>query len=237
MTEQEFLIANVGVNAVIQSKGSTGKTRHVRVDLDGINRMKPTFGGVIQNGYEISGKAYQGDLMQYSPNGKCYLLKLFKVAKAVTATDTVVYVERGDFSHCPDTLSPLMKAPATLSGAGASGDIVRVNEIEIQINSKAIPVYELTIVAGALGTLVAGDILVEAESAGAGKKMLVQNPNTVLDLDIIFPYPAKQSTTDYYKASYTVTPNLHDVLWMYKTIFPECVRKISISKVPEYFEI
>ena len=37
MTEQEFLIANVGVNAVIQSKGSTGKTRHVRVDLDGIN--------------------------------------------------------------------------------------------------------------------------------------------------------------------------------------------------------
>lgn len=237
---QGYLASNFGVRTVRQSNWETGKKRYVFVDLDGAVAY-PVFvtrGGVIQNVGKYGGKVFQGDLCEYTTEGKCYVMKTFELADALTATDTAMYLVRDEFHHIPNVDDILMAAPSKLSSTGTGVKIAAPEATTKTVDSKTINVWKITISANDFGALSKGAILVEAAEAGTGKKMLVSNPNTFVPEDMVFNYSPATGNTDFSGARYSFTPVLHAIAWKNRmSKLPTCVDAINKCKVTGWFEL
>ena len=237
---QGYVASNYDVRVTRQGSLSTGKKRYVWVDLNGAV-PSPVYvpkGGLIQNVGKYGGKFFQGDLCQYSTDGKCYVLKTFVVAKAVTALDTTILLKRDEFLHIPNVGDILMKAPSTLAGTGTGVAIGAPTATTATIDGKTVDVWSITITANDFGVLAAGDILVEATAVGASKGMLVSNPNTFVDNDIVMNYSPATGDTDFDGARYVFTPVLHGIAWKERmSPLPACVESVNKSLVPTWFEL
>lgn len=111
--------------------------------------------------------------------GKIILLETFRIAKAVTASGTVVEVEAN--GNIPQITKGqfVMKAPADYSGKGTAVTVGDVTDGTVTGAKK------FSITAGALGELAVGDILVLASASGADASILTK-PNGLIwhDLEI-----------------------------------------------------
>lgn len=176
-------------------------------------------GNLLKNPFKNGGWAFAGDLFEYNISGEGYLLKVFQVAKGITATDTEVLIKADGYSHVPEVGNVLMKAPTTVTGTGAAG-IVLGQELTTTVDEGQ--VWKLTITAGALGTLAKDDLLVEAEEAGAGKKVLVKNPNTFVEVDTEFEIPTNGSM------------GFQDVAYNVNTIYGKAAYEKRMCPLPAY---
>ena len=106
------------------------------------------------------------------------------------------------------------------------------------IDGKTVDVWSITITANDFGVLAAGDILVEAAAVGASKGMLVSNPNTFVDNDIVMNYSPATGDTDFDGARYVFTPVLHGIAWKERmSPLPACVESVNKSRVSTWFEL
>lgn len=97
--------------------------------------------------------------------GDVTLLETFRVAKAVSASDTSVEVEA--VGNLPQIVKDqiVMKAPASYSESGTAVKAGAVSDGTLPGTKK------FAITAGALGELAVGDILVSADKTGSDAKM------------------------------------------------------------------
>lgn len=245
----ENILNNLGSvflgRATIQMRGEIGGSRSVFVPMLSIKNdlIFPTTGGMVANPFKSPGKMYAGDLVEFRFNGngvaneytqaEVLLLKTFEVQDAAAAADTTVFITRDGYRHRPCVGDILMKAPTTFTGTGASATITAVEKTK----SGSVEVWKLTLSA-AIGALVKGDILVEAKEAGAGKAMLVQNPNAILSCDYDFKYPPATDKDDYDGARYYITPALHGTMFeVLMSPMPAVVKALNKSRIKGYFEI
>lgn len=105
------------------------------------------------------------------------ILRFFEVAADVSALDTTVSIKYGDGYPTLLSTDVVMVAPATYA---TTGDAVAVGTVTVDTEAGT---ASFEIEADAFGVLTAGDILVEAASAGSGKLMLVK-PNALLEDDV-----------------------------------------------------
>ena len=227
---------NLGVTQIVSSESKTGKKRYVFVDDNTQFKDYVPLGGAIKNAFYPGDKVYQGDLCEFNlKKQEITVLRTFKVAKNVTASDTSVLVERNEFLHIPHVGMILMKAPTSLTGTGTAG---AVTAVEATTSLTEGDTYTLTITANAMGTLTKGDILVEAVEAGATKKMLVQNPNTFFEKDIVFNYNPNTSSTGVNGAIQVYSPIQHAKCWENRmSPLPACVKAINKSRIDGLFEL
>lgn len=236
----DYLASNVGVVVNRQSQASTGAKKYVFVDIDGIPKVYPPIGGVLQNPFKFGGKAYQGDIIEYSTDGKIKLLKVFKLAKALTADATEMLFYRDAYSHIPQVGDVLMVAPSTLSTTGTAVAIGAVTATTATISSKTVDVWSVAITAADFGssTIAVDTIFVEGAEAGESKSMYVTNPNGFLEQDIVYNYAPASGDTDFFGARYLFTPILHGVVWKSRANYiPACVDAINKSRVNGWFEL
>jgi len=183
----------------------------------------------------VTPKIYQGDLCEYKTDGTGYIMKVYKLAKAVTAQDTTIYITADGYSHIPEAGTIVMKAAATLATAGASETLGTCTKTTYL----GADVYACTIEANSLGTASLGDILVEADIDSATEAVcLVQNPNSFVDNDYCFAYVPATGNTDFDGARYYITPVLHETCWTAKmTCYPAFLNAINKSLVSGWFEL
>lgn len=196
----------------------------------------PTFGGILANPFKTGGKIFAGDLFefranQYGVEPKIYLLKTFVVKEQDASTPTKVTLERDGYKHIPCVGDVLMKAPAVIGGAGAAYSITSVS-----VNADGL--WEVTF-ANSIGTLAAGDILVEGEEEGASKNMLVKNINSVAPCDYDVLYPGNGGNTNVVnEARYFLAPALGGLMYIHKmSPLPQCVLDINRCNVNGWFYI
>ena len=202
---------------LLQRRGEIGGARYVFVKLQGNKNelVFPTFGCKIMNPFKGTAKMYAGDLIEYrykdGENGATgYILKTYVVSKAAsTSTDAVIYLTRDGYKHIPFVGDVLMKAPATIDGAGTA---VMVTKVEPTVEASK-DVWKVTLSA-ALADLVAGDILVEAVEAGTDQKPMVTNPNAMCPADYDFLYEPSTGDPDFDGARYFMTPVLHGTAYI-----------------------
>lgn len=224
---------------MLQGQGEIKGNREVFVPRVCIlnDQVFPQTGGIVLNPFKDKGKMYAGDLVEYHWNGngvankyknaEVILLKVFEVQSA--GSGTTVLIKRDGFRHAPSIGDILMKAPETFDGTGTA-----VTVTAVKVNGTA---WQLT-VSATLGSLAAGDILVEAKQAGADATMLVQNPNAVLPCDYDFKYRAKNGADDEEGAVYMLTPALHATMYTYlMSPIPPAVMAINKSRIEGWFEI
>lgn len=225
-------MANIG-RLTYHGGGTWGGGKFVFVkSTDKPAPIRATNGMVIKNPFKYNGMTHQGDFAEYTVNGEGYLLKVFKAAKAVGATDTELWILNDGRSHQPEVGNIVMKAPTTLAGTGTAG---KINSVEVQTeNGKEYFVCGIT--AASIGTIAIGDILVEAEEAGAGKSLLVKNPNSFLDVDYNFPIGMNVVAAQNIK--YTVSPILHETAWIERMSYiPAFMNTRNKSLVTGWFEL
>lgn len=229
-----MMTGNTG-RTMFATRDSIAGSKFVFVKMAGkIPQCRVPIGMRVLNPFTNKAKVYQGDLVEYKIDGTGYLLKLFKLAKAITAQDTTIYIANDGFSHRPETGNVVMKAPATFATTGAASAISAVTATTYL----GANVYTATIEANALGTASAGDYLVEAVEAGSGKLMLVQNPNAFIAEDFVFEWGQSSGENDFDGAVYNITPVLHEVAWKDKmTGCPAFLNAINKSKVTGWFEL
>ena len=229
-----MMTGNTG-RVIFAHRDSIQGAKFVFVQMDGkVPQCRVPIGMQVLNPFTNVAKVYQGDLVEYKIDGTGYLLKTFKLAKAVTAEDTTIYITNDGFSHRPETGNVIMKAPATFATTGTAAAISAV-EATTYLGAN---VYSATIVANSLGTADAGDIFVEGAEAGSGKLMLVTNPNSFIAEDFTFAWGQASGTTDFDGARYFITPILHEVAWKDKmTACPAFLNAINKSKVTGWFEL
>lgn len=233
----------VGVSfarTMLQASGKIGGSRSVFVDIEGVKNelVAPSWGGQWMNPFKTAAKIYAGDLFEIRTNEKgeepkIYLLKTFEVAKE--SSDTTVYIVRDGFRHIPCVGDVLMKAPETIGGQGTA---YTVQTVEATVDSGA-DVWKVTFNT-TLGSLVKGDILVEAEAEGAGsQKMLVKNINGVAPCDYDFPfYPITNAANKFEEARVYIAPMLHGVMYVHKmSPVPPCVMAINKSRINGWYEL
>lgn len=202
---------------LLQRRGEIGGARYVFVKLQGNKNelVFPTFGCKIMNPFKGTAKMYAGDLIEYrykdgEKGATGYILKTYVVSKATsTSDDTVIYLTRDGYKHIPFVGDVLMKAPATIDGAGTA---VTVTKVEPTVEASK-DVWEVTL-SSALADLVVGDILVEAVEAGPGKKPMVTNPNAMCPADYDFLYEPSTGDSDFDGARYFMTPVLHGTAYI-----------------------
>ena len=229
-----MLTGNTG-RVVYSTNGSIGGSKFVFVQMTGKpEQQRVPIGMQVLNPFTNKAKMFEGDLVEYKIDGTGYLLKMFKLAKAITAEDTTIYFERGDYSHRPESGNVIMKAPATFATTGTAAAISAVtNTTYLGAN-----VYSATIVANSLGTASAGDIFVEGAEAGSGKLMLVTNPNAFIAEDVVFDYGQATDDNDMNGARYFLTPILHETAWKDKmTACPAFLNAINKSLVTGWFQL
>lgn len=239
---------------LIQKGGRIGGSRNVFVGLVGNNGdlVYPPFGGKVMNPPKGRAKMFAGDLLEYRPktgsdrlDPEIYILRTFEVAEAADAS-TTVHVARGDFRHRPFPGDVLMVAPAKIGGTGAAAAVTAVTASTAQSGGAQVPVWTLTLATDL--TAAKGDVLVEAEEAGTGKKMLVKAVNGVFDCDTDFleddnvydvqTGPDGPVTSDFYKARYQYTPSLGGLMWIHKmSPMPKCVLDLNMCNVPGWFHV
>lgn len=154
-------------------------------DSNGENRKNVLLGGTILNPNKGFGHLWAAQLVQYTPAVGCLIFRSFGVKTATAAaTDTTIYVNADGYSDVPEVGMYLMKAPAA---ATTSGTYARVTAVTYDATYERFTV----VLANALGSLSAGDILVEANAAAdaaldtptGSANVLVPNPNTFVEAD------------------------------------------------------
>lgn len=220
---------------MLQQRGSVGGARSVFVKMKGKHELVfPPIGGCIQNPFKGQAKLFAGDLIEYrtESNGKSpklYILKTFLVKGAVEDGATTIVLAGDGYKHIPFAGDILMVAPADVTATGTAVTVTAVKKVG--------ETFEVTLSA-TLGAVKDGDILVEAEAAGADKKMLVTNPNTAAPADYDMFYTPATGDEDYDGARYFMTPVLHEVAFIDKmSPLPECIKKLNKSRVNGWFEI
>lgn len=223
-----------------QGQFGFGGSRNVFVKLQGDkdDLVFPTFGGQLKNPFPGIAKIFAGDLMEFRTDakgegGEVYLLKTYEVAKATS--DTTVLIKRDGYRHIPFVGDVLMKEPATISTAGAAYAVTAVEET----TDSGADVWKLTL-ATALGSLQAGDILVEAnQSHATDAKMLVQNINAVAPNDYdVFNMPSSGKTTDFDKARYLMTPVIAGTMWKHlMSPVPKCCEVFNTANINGWFRV
>lgn len=231
--------------ALVQKRGSVGGTRYVFVKLQGIKNqfVFPATGGVVKNPFQGRGKMYAGDLVEYrynysateeSPHAVVFLMKTFEVAKNVGTSETEVLIARTGYRHIPEVGNILMKAPNTLDGTGTSATVTAVEAT----TADGSDVWKLTL-SSTIGALAVGDVLVEGTSAGAGDKMLVQNPNAMLPCDYDFSYIPAKNENDWDGATYMLTPTLGGTAYIHRMspMPPAVLKERNVSLVKGWFTL
>lgn len=154
-------------------------------DSNGENRKNVLLGGTILNPNKGFGHLWAAQLVQYTPAVGCLIFRSFAVkTNTSAATDTVIYVNADGYSDVPEVGMFLMKAP---SAVATSGTYARVTAVQYDATNER---FAITL-ANALGSLSAGDILVEADAAAdaalqsptGSATVLVPNPNTFVEAD------------------------------------------------------
>lgn len=223
---------------MLQASSRIGGARSVFVDLDGVNHLiLPTWGGQLKNSFKNApAKIYAGDLfeLRFDENGEnpeLYLLKTFKV-KSLSSTTLKLY--RDGYSHVPCVGDVIMKAPTTMDGTGTANTIQSV----VACTEGSTDIWTVTLDAE-LDSCVDGDILVEAESAGSSKTMLVKTVNAVAPCDYDMPFvPSVGTTESFDSARYFIAPVLHGVMYKHKMSYlPECVESLNKSRMNGWFEV
>ena len=196
---------------LIQAHGSIGGHKNVFVKL--VKGSKdalcyPTTGGILKNPFKGRAKIYAGDLIEYTPNinnttgAEVKILKFYELAKDATNDATTIKLVRDGYHHIPfvgDTIMVGQKDFATK----ALG--VTITAVEKGTEGTA-DVWNVTLSATLAVVLKQGNILVEAEKAGASVSPMVTNPNAYADKDMDFLYDANMEGLD--DLQYMLTPAL-----------------------------
>lgn len=227
---------------LIQGSNQIGGLKYVFVPLEGQKNdyTFPLHGGKVMNPFKGEAKMFAGDLVEYRPNmdnddlgNEIWLFKTYRVAKAAAAADVEIFIERDGYKHIPFAGDILMKAPAALTGTAAADTVVSVEETKDGNKN----VWKVTL-AAAIGALAVGDVLVEGLEKGAGKKMLVSNPNMLLHVDYDFFYAPSKSPADYKGARSYLTPTMHGTMFTHRmSPMPPSVLALNKTRVAGWYEI
>ena len=226
---------------MLSASGKMGGRRSVFVNDEGVkNELTfPNFGGTWKNPFKVPAKIYAGDLFELRADDKgenpsVYLLKTFEVAKA-SSSETSFMVVRDGYHHIPCVGDVLMKAPDEIGGTGAA---YAVTAVEATTNEGK-NVWKVT-VGTTLGTLKVGDVIVEAESAGASGKMLVHTINGVApcDYDCLITPMGTFAEGAHDEVSAFIAPMLHGTMYKHKmSPVPPCVEKLNKSRINGWYEV
>jgi len=147
-------------------------------DSNGEQRGNVLLGGTILNPNKGFGHLWAAQLVQYTPGQGCLIFRSFAVKTNASASATTIYIKGDGYSDAPEVGQLLMKAPTTTTTTGQSGKVTAV------VYDEANEQFAVT-VDTSLGTLTAGDILVEASGTAASDSatVLVANPNTFIEAD------------------------------------------------------
>lgn len=215
--------------ATLQSKNAYGERKYVFYNVGGGNKnaWRPTNGGVLQNPYKNGGKFFQGDLAEYTLDGKVTILKTFEIAEDTTVDSATVKIVRDDFRHQPEAGDILMYAPDSLSGTEIGFKLLSVDS-----SNEDYWIVDLGFDVG--DTIKKGSILVEAASEGSSK-MRVSNPNSFLDIDAVLKFPANNVADN---VIYAIAPVMHEITYIDRMAkLPACVKAINKSRVEGLFEL
>ena len=231
---------------LLQARGEVGGFRHVFVSLAGpkIGVMYPISGGILKNPFKGTAKVYAADLVEYKPNGECYILKTYEVADGVLESAVKVKIASGKckngevFRHIPFVGDNLMVAPETLDGTGTAVPVAAVTNTYAADGKQ--DGWEITLSA-TLGALSKGAVLVEASNAGSSVKPMVTNPNCYLDHDYDFIFNPATGDEDFDGARYFFTPVLMENR-EYAYIdrmqpLPKSILALNTSKVEGWFKL
>lgn len=172
------MVTNLAYFYETSQKTRGGKWVWVK-DSNGEQRGNVLLGGTILNPKKGFDHLYAAQLVQYTPAQGCLIFRSFGVKTATSAaTDTTIYINGDGYGDAPEVGMLIMKAPSAATGTGQSALVTNV--VYDETNEQ----FAVTL-SVALGTLAAGDILVEAagEEASASANVLVPKPNTFIEAD------------------------------------------------------
>ena len=172
------MVTNLAYFYETSQKTRGGKWVWVK-DSNGEMRGNVLLGGTILNPKKGFDHLYAAQLVQYTPAQGCLIFRSFGVKTATSAaTDTTIYINGNGYGDAPEVGMLIMKAPSAASGTGQSA--VVTNVVYDETNEQ----FAVTL-SVALGSLSAGDILVEAagDEASASATVLVPKPNTFIEAD------------------------------------------------------
>jgi hypothetical protein len=230
-------VGGVGVNlgsVLAQAHGEIGGSKHVFVKLQGSGKnglVFPTSGGHLVNPFKGVAKGYAGDLVEYSTDGKCKILKVYEVAVNAEADATVISLVRDGYHHKPFVGDVIMIAPDTASGTGVAATITKVE--------RGTGVWNITISA-AIGAAQKGAVLVEGVEAGNAVSPVVTNPNAFLACDYDFAFYNDDAEDDFDKAKYLIAPclaNEDTKLIESQVTIPPYVKTMNRSRVVGWFNL
>jgi hypothetical protein len=172
------MVTNLAYFYETSQKTRGGKWVWVK-DSNGEMRGNVLLGGTILNPKKGFDHLYAAQLVQYTPAQGCLIFRSFGVKTATeAATDKTIYINGDGYGDAPETGMLIMKAPSAANGTGQSAVVTNV------VYDEANEQFAVTL-SVALGSLAAGDILVEAagEEASASATVLVPKPNTFIEAD------------------------------------------------------
>ena len=172
------MVTNLAYFYETSQKTRGGKWVWVK-DSNGEQRGNVLLGGTILNPKKGFDHLYAAQLVQYTPAQGCLIFRSFGVKTATSAaTDTTIYINGDGYGDAPEVGMLIMKAPSAATGTGQSA--VVTNVVYDETNEQ----FAVTL-SVALGSLAAGDILVEAAGAeaSASATVLVPKPNTFIEAD------------------------------------------------------
>ena len=172
------MVTNLAYFYETSQKTRGGKWVWVK-DSNGEMRGNVLLGGTILNPKKGFDHLYAAQLVQYTPAQGCLIFRSFGVKTATSAaTDTTIYVNGDGYGDAPEVGMLIMKAPSAATGTGQSALVTDV--VYDETNEQ----FAVTL-SVALGSLSAGDILVEAagDAASASATVLVPKPNTFIEAD------------------------------------------------------
>ena len=220
---------------LIQQRGEIGGTRSVFVKVKGIKNelVYPTFGGKVMNAPKGAGfKMFAGDLAWFKTddngvNPEIYLLKTYLVE---SVSGSVVNIVRDGFKHVPFVGDKVGVAPETIGGEMTGSTITKV--VATKVGNVA--VWACTVDKAI--SAEKGAVLVETNEAG--KKMLVEVVNAVVDADADMLDAGAGADNKFEGARYYYTPALGGIMYIHKmSPMPACVLKLNESKINGWFQI
>lgn len=124
-------------------------------------------GALVSNPPAKGGVIFMGDIAEFDESAHtCKHMKVFELAVDLLATDTTVYIKRGNFNHVLEAGLNIMVAPTAVDGTGVG---VLVGTVTATTHATAGDVYAITITAGSFSasTIEAGTLFVEAAGASS----------------------------------------------------------------------
>lgn len=131
-------------------------------------------GGIVKNNLAEGEKIAAGTTFAF--NAATHEVKFLKVWEVKSVDGTTVTIKKTFQTPVLKADTVIMVAPATINGTGKAVAAGAVTETA--------DAYTITVAEGALDTVAAGTLLVEAAEAGSGKAMYCQ-PNNILHRDFI----------------------------------------------------